>query len=79
MNRIRACDRSLSLPTPRTTLAAAGALWGVCRRCNHASVLNLGALDAGPHADRPLRELPLRCASCGTDAVDTVVGGGWRE
>ena len=66
MSRTAAAERSLPPPTPRTMLAASASLWAVCRRCNHARRLDVAALAAGPHADRPLRDLPLRCAVCAT-------------
>lgn len=52
------------LPTPRRYAGEPFRVTAQCRRCQHETVLDLVALAAGPHADTPIVELPLRCR-CG--------------
>jgi hypothetical protein len=62
-------------PTPRSTVAAQCDVTVICRHCDRHVPLDLAALMAGPHADTPLLELPLQCASCGRMGHQVIVSG----
>jgi hypothetical protein len=58
------------LPTPRSYAGTHFRVAASCRNCEHAVRLDLAALAAGPNADMPLTELPLRCEQCGVRGHD---------
>ncbi len=55
-------EHSPSLPTPRHYAGQPFSVAAICQACQHSVELDLVELVAGPHADTPLVQLPLRGA-----------------
>ena len=65
----------MSLPTPRTSLAAHATVTVYCRHCQHSATLDLAGIEDAGRSDTPLLELPLRCDQCGAIAYRINVSG----
>jgi hypothetical protein len=65
----------MSLPTPRTSLAAHVSVTVYCRHCDHSAPLDLAGMAEAGHPDTPLLQLPLRCERCGATAYRINVSG----
>jgi hypothetical protein len=65
----------MSLPTPRTSLAAHCSVTAMCKHCSNRATLDLETLIRAGHGDKPLLELPLRCSRCREFGHQVVVSG----
>lgn len=65
----------MSLPTPRTSLAAHLTVNAYCAHCANCSPLELAALIRSGHGDTPLLELPLRWTQCRRFGHTVLVSG----
>jgi len=75
-----------NLPTARTHLAAGWLIELVwCNACHHQAPADLQAIIDAGLGDVPLKDLRFRCAQCGSQRTDAVMGKGgvgaqpWRS
>jgi hypothetical protein len=65
----------MTLPTPRTSLAAHLSVNAYCTRCSNKEPLDCAELIRAGHGDVPLLELCLRCTRCRQFGRTVLVSG----